>query len=250
MKELMPIVKIPTNLLLNSVRATVGTPLAGGMIVARGLADIISNGKSEFGISKLTPEQSDALLRNLRKGNVGMALMLAGFFAPNAFGASHYYQKGSDQPEGLEEGDVKFFGVKIPKWLADNPYLVTMKIGASLRASFNYYTDEKDLSFVHAATNSLLHTAAGAATETPLVGSPAALYQAATGYGGNWFWYNLIKSTVEPGLLQEIAEDTDNKGGNSWYNVIGGDRIKRKPENIGEALKTGVPGLREEVGEK
>jgi hypothetical protein len=165
------------------------------------------------------------------------------------FGAAHYYQKGSDQPEGMEEGDVKFFGVKIPKWLADNPYLVTMKIGASLRASFDYYTDKKDQGWAQAATNSLLHTAAGAAEETPLIGSPAQLYQAATGYGGNYFWYNLIKSTVEPGIMQEIAEDTDVRG-DKWFDVIGGDRIKRKPQNVGEALKTGIPYLREQVQEK
>jgi hypothetical protein len=249
MKELMPIVKIPTNMILNAARATLGTPLAGGMIVARGIAEVMSKGNSEWGISKLTPEQSDALLRNFRKGNVGMALMLAGFFAPNAFGAAHYYQKGVDQPEGLEEGDVKFFGVKIPKWLADNPYLVTMKVGASLRSAFNYYTDEKDEGFVQAATSSLMHTSAGAAEETPLIGSPAQLYQAATGYGGNYFWYNLVKSTLEPGILQEIAEDSDVKG-DEWFDVIGGDRIKRKPANTLDAIKTGIPSLREQVPEK
>jgi len=218
------------------------------MIVTRGIAEVMSKGNSEWGISKLTPEQSDALLRNFRKGNVGMALMLAGFFAPNAFGAAHYYQKGVDQPEGLEEGDVKFFGVKIPKWLADNPYLVTMKVGASLRSAFNYYTDEKDEGFVQAAATALANTVASAAEETPLIGSPAQLYQAARGYGANYFIYNFVKSSLEPGILQEIAEDTDNR--DDWYNAIGGDRIKRKPGSVGEALKTGVPGLREEVPEK
>jgi hypothetical protein len=249
MQELMPIVKIPTNMLLNSMRATLGTPLAGGMIVARGIAEVMSKGNSEWGISKMTPEQSDALLRNFRKGNVGMGLMLAGFFAPNAFGAAHYYQKGSDQPEGLEEGDVKFFGVKIPKWLADNPYLVTMKVGASLRSAFDYYTDEKDEGVMKAAAGSLMHTAAGAAEETPLIGSPAQLYQAATGYGGDYFWYNFVKSSLEPGILQEIAEDSDVHG-DEWFDVIGGDRIKRKPANTWDAIKTGIPGLREQVEEK
>lgn len=249
MNELMPIVKIPTNMLLNAARSTLGTPLAGSVILARGIAEVMSKGNSEWGISKLTPEQSDALLRNFRKGNVGMGLMLAGFFAPGMFGAAHYYQKGSDQPEGMEEGDVRFFGVRVPKWLADNPYLVTMKIGASLRASFDYYTDEKDEGFAKAAASSLMHTASGAATETPLIGSPAQLYQAATGYGGDYFWYNFVKSTLEPGILQEIAEDTDNRGDN-WSDIFMGDRIKRKPANTVDALKTGIPGLREQVEEK
>jgi len=255
MKELMPIVKIPTNLVLNAVRGAVGTPLAGGMIAFRGLVEVMSKGNSEWGISKLTPEQSDALLRNLRKGNVGMALMIAGFVAPNMFGAAHYYQKGSEQPEGLAEGEVNFFGVTVPRWLADNPYLVTMKIGASLRSAFDYYTDEKDQSFAKAGANALIHTMAGAAEETPLIGSPAQLYQAATGYGGDYFWYNFVKGTAEPGLLQEIAEDTDNTE-NNLRNVIFGDfikpspRIKRKPSSIGEALETGLPGARENVEEK
>jgi hypothetical protein len=249
MKELMPIVKIPTNMILNAARATLGTPLAGGAIVARGIAEVMSNGKSEWGISKLTPEQSEAILRNFRKGNVGVGLMLAGFFAPNMFGAAHYYQKGVDQPEGMEEGDVKFFGVKVPKWLADNPYLVTMKVGASLRSAFNYYTDEKDEGMLKAAATALANTAASAAEETPLIGSPTQIYQAARGYGADYFIYNFVKSSLEPGLLQEIAEDTDNRGDN-WSDIFMGDRIKRKPQNIGESLKTGIPGLREQVEQK
>ena len=254
LQEMMPIVKIPTNLILNAGRATLGTPLAGGAIAVRGMIDLISHGKSELGISKLSAEQSDALLRNLRMGNVGMSLMLAGFFAPNMFGASHYYQKGVEQPDGMEEGDVKFFGLNIPRWLADNPYLVTMKIGASLRSAFEYYRDEKDKSFTEAAFSSLLYTSGGVLKETPLAGTPSEAIKWIEGNSGNWFWYSQVKGTLEPGILQEIAEDTDNS--NEWYKVIQGDRsweghrIKRKPESTGEALKTGIPGLREQVEEK
>lgn len=249
LQEMMPIVKIPTNLVLNAGRATLGAPLAGVVIAVRGLIDLISKGKSEYGISKLTSEEADALLRNLRKGNVGMALMLGGFFAPNLFGASHYYQKGTSQPEGLEEGEVKFMGLTIPKWLADNPYLVTMKIGASLRNSFEYYTEEKGKAPIPAAVTSFVNTAFSALKETPVLGTPSEAIKAIEGYGGDWFWYSQVKSTVEPGLLQEIAEDTDVKN-NEWWKVIGGERIKRKPQSVGEALKTGIPGLREEVEQK
>jgi hypothetical protein len=248
LQEMMPIVKIPTNLVLNAGRATLGTPLAGGVIAVRGLIDLISKGESKYGISKLTAAESDAILRNLRKGNVGMALMLGGFFSPNLFGASHYYQKGTDQTEGLEEGEVKFFGMKVPKWLADNPYLVTMKIGSSLRNSFDYYTDQEGVKAPQAAVRSFVQTAFAALKETPLLGTPSEAIKSIEGYGGDWFWYSQVKATLEPGILQEIAEDTDNRNG--WYNVIMGDRIKRKPESVGEALKTGVPGLRQEVGEK
>jgi hypothetical protein len=248
LQEMMPIVKIPTNLVLNAGRSTLGTPLAGGAIAVRGLIDVISGGKSEYGISKLSASEADAILRNLRKGNVGMALMLGGFFAPNLFGAAHYYKKGSDQPDGLEEGEVKFFGLTIPKWLADNPYLVTMKIGASLRNSFEYYTDQKDQEAPQAAVSSFVSTAIDAMKETPILGTPSELVKAAEGYGGDWFWYSQVKGTLEPGILQEIAEDTDNKDG--WYRVIGGDRVKRKAGSVGDALKTGIPGLRQQVDEK
>lgn len=249
LQEIMPIVKIPTNLILNAGRATLGTPLAGGVIAVRGMIELMSKGDSKFGISKLTAEQSDALLRNLRMGNVGMSLMLAGYFAPNMFGASHYYQKGVAQPEGMEEGDVKFFGLNIPRWLADNPYLVTMKVGASLRSSFDYYKNEKDKTFVESATSSLMHTGLGLVEETPVVGTPSEAIRWLEGNSGNWFWYSQVKSTLEPGLLQEIAEDTDNEQ-NGWMSVFNGTRIKRKPETTWEALKTGIPGLREEVEEK
>jgi hypothetical protein len=247
-QEMMPIVKIPTNLILNAGRATFGTPLAGGVIALRGIIELMSKGNSKMGISKLTAEESDALLRNLRMGNVGMALMTAGFLAPNLFGASHFYQKGVDQPEGLDEGDVRFFGAKIPKWLADNPYLVTMKIGASLKSTYDYYQDKENKSFFAAANSALIKTGVNAMKETPILGTPSELIKWMEGNTGDWFMYSQIKSTLEPRLLQEMAEWTDNE--NNWYDVIEGKRIKRKPESIGEALETGIPGLREKVGEK
>lgn len=248
LQEMMPIVKIPTNLVLNAGRATLGTPLAGGYIAVRGLIDVMSGGKSEYGINKLTPEESDAVLRNLRKGNVGMALMLGGLFAPNMFGASHYYLKGTQQPDGMDEGDVKFFGLTVPKWLADNPYLVSMKIGASLRNAFDYYTDDQGVDVAHAAVRSFAKTAFSTLKETPIAGTPVEAANAIEGYGGDWFWYSQVKSTLEPRILQEAAEWTDNR--DEWYDIIGGDRIKRKPSSVGDALKTGIPGLREEVDEK
>lgn len=248
LQEMMPIVKIPTNLVLNAGRATLGTPLAGGYIAVRGLIDIMSGGKSEYGINKLTPEEADAVLRNLRKGNVGMALMVGGFFAPNMFGASHYYLKGTQQPEGMDEGDVKFFGLTVPKWLADNPYLVSMKVGASLRNAFDYYTDDQGVDVGHAAIRSFAKTAFSALKETPIAGTPVEAANAIEGYGGDWFWYSQVKSTLEPRILQEASEWTDNR--DDWWRVIGGDRIKRKPQSVGDALKTGFPGLREEVDEK
>lgn len=248
LQEMMPIVKIPTNLVLNAGRATLGFPMAGAVIAMRGLIDIISKGKSDYGISKLSPQEADALLRNLRKGSVGMALMTAGFFAPQMFGASHYYKKGTEQPDGLEEGDVRYFGLHIPKWLADNPYLMTMKIGASLRNAFDYYTDQEGVGEPVAAARAFIGTAADALKETPLMGTPSEAIQAAEGYGGNWFWYNQVKGTLEPGIIQEIAEDTDNR--DEWWKVVNGDRIKRAPQTTLEALKTGIPGMRQEVEEK
>lgn len=248
LQEMMPIVKIPTNLVLNAGRATLGTPLAGGAIAVRGLIDLISGGKSDYGISKLSPSEADALLRNLRKGNVGMALMAAGFFAPGMFGASHYYKKDTDQPDGMEEGDVKLFGLTIPKWLADNPYLVSMKIGASLRNAFDYYTDTKDEPWAQAAATAFVETATDAIKETPIIGTPAQIINVAEGRGTTSFWYNEVKSTVDPRIIQEAAEWTDNR--DSWSNIISGDRIKRKPESTWEAIKTGIPAARETVGEK
>lgn len=248
LQEIMPIVKIPTNLILNAGRATLGTPLAGGIIAIRGMIELMSKGNSSMGISKLTAEQSDALLRNLRMGNVGMALMTAGFLAPNLFGASHFYQKGVPQPDGLDEGDVMFMGAKIPRWLADNPYLVTMKIGASLRSTYDYYRTEQNKSVFEAANSALIKTGVNAMKETPILGTPSELIKWMEGNTGDWFLYSQIKSTLEPRILQEIAEWTDNE--NNWYDVIGGKRIKRKPESKWEALETGIPGLRENVEEK
>lgn len=247
LQEMMPIVKIPTNIILNAGRATLGLPLAGGTIALKGITEMI-NGNSKYGISKLSPEQSDALLRNLRMGNIGMGLMLAGYFSPNLFGAGHYYQKGLAQPDGMDEGDVKFFGLKIPRYLADNPYFVCMKIGATLHDVFNYYTDEKDKSYIQSATHALLSAGGGAIKESPILGVPSEVVSAIE-YGNSNFWYNQVKATVEPGILQETAKAQDAE--DNWYDVyMGGKAIPRQVENTWDALKSGIPYLRQTLNEK
>jgi hypothetical protein len=113
-----------------------------------------------------------------------------------------------------------------------------------LRASYNYYSDNEDHSEYTNMAKSFVHTLGGALGETPLASTPQ---QAIEGLQGvkPAFWYNQIKSTLEPGLLQEISDWQDHEDG--WFS---GRQIKRKPAGLGETLESGVPYLRENLDEK
>lgn len=244
LQELMPVVKVPTNMALMVGRATLGFPLAGGEIAFRSVVEMV-NGNSKLGISQLSPERADALLRNLRKGQVGMALMLAGYFNPNMFGASPVKTKGTEEQSGLEEGEVKLFGLEVPKLFVDNPYLMTMRVGSTLGQLYQNYRYD-DYNVVASSMCAAAKTGYTYATnELPLLSTPTNAVKSGealiTGKDYmNWWLYGQVKASIEPGALQNIAEiqDSDN-----WWSGVIGKGNKRKPSGFVETLETGIPDM-------
>ncbi len=90
--------------------------------------------------------------------------------------------------------------------------------------------------------NGILAGAFGLLGELPFVGTATQIDKLFDPKERGQYLGEMAKQVVVPGLVSQIAAFQDK---NSQ-----GQPIKRKPETIGEHIKTGIPGLRETVKKK
>lgn len=221
---MVPFVKVPTNIV-----GEVGTHVAG---VPIGVTKLLHASFTK-GIEHLAPEEADMVMRNLKKGSLGVAALLIGYFNPNNFGG--YYQKYEKRDEGdIQAGEAKMFGVTIPKWLLHSPIFETMQLGATVRRA----KDKMVHGIPQGITEGMWAGTLGLAEEEPLLDQPmrfAKIFESQK--ERTYYLGELAKSTIAPMLLQNIAK---------WIDPA----EKRKPETIWEHIEMGIPGLRENVKEK
>ncbi len=97
MRVVLPIVKVPSNIVAETLEYATG--LATGSVKT---AQAI-----RAGVQNLKPEEADMIMRQLKKGSLGSAVMLFGYFAPYLFGG--FYQPG----EKRQPGDTPYGGAQI-----------------------------------------------------------------------------------------------------------------------------------------
>lgn len=229
-KVLVPIVKVPTNYVAEAFTHAFGT-ISGSYKLARALGE---------GIEKLHPEEADQIMRHLKKGSIGAAAMLLGFFnpAPNVIQAGGYYQPGEKRQKGdVEAGGLRVFGFNVPKVLAHTPLLEVLQIGATARrvmdaALKKNHGENKAV----ALSSGALAGSLGLAEETPFLGAMFDLHKLKDSPGS--YFGDLAKGIAVPGAINNLATWTD------WQN---GKMVKRKPKTFGQRIMTGIPGLRQMV---
>jgi len=265
--ELMPVVKVPTNIALQAGRATLGLPLSGGEIVARLISEKLSGtniakitGTGEFfkrnGTEVVSNEHASALLRNLRTGTVGGAMIMG--MVLGSMAASNYYfkhKKGSIEEDygtdKLEEGEVRIGNVTIARDLADNPYFVGAKMAETAWKAFNYYHEGQSDpdGYLLSMAKALGVTAAGVIKESPISSTPTTLMAGLEGQQNmGWFWRGLVVSSTYPSMMREMAMYTDKEDGNLI--PFKGKTTKRLSPTLMDTYKAWTPILRETLQKK
>lgn len=236
-KSDLPILRIPTNLVAATFERMFGT--------FAGLTEIGYRKAFGKGLKNLHPDEADAIMRHLKKGSLGAAGLLAGFFMPGSVGG---YGKRDDKD--IEAGSLKVFGIEIPKLLLHNPLMETLQIGATIRRIMDSKLHKHDKE--NAGISRGMYAAAmGLLDETPIVReikdtakaldfrTDASPGQRAAHYGASFV----------PGLAQWMAQkfDQDPKAKEMWG--IPGTRkaTARAPETAVDELKKTIPGLRNQV---
>lgn len=238
---LLPIVKIPTNFVGESLNYAFGSARAVELL----------GRKLTGNLKDMSPEDADGLMRSLKKGSIGAAAMAIGFFVPGVAGG--YYLKGfpakSDDEAGYDA--LMIGGVHVPRWAIHFPVFEAMQLGATMRKVYDKDID-KNKTPTTAITDGILRSSEGLIGEAPLFNTPQGIVNSLE--GGNFmdqFVYPELGSMIPLGL-QNIAQFSDVEGGGAGGFVPFGDAkyVKRKPETPLEQLEYRIPGLRQNVPEK
>lgn len=242
---LLPIVKIPTNFVGESLNYSFGA-LRLGEVAVRGAREIL-NRKFETNlkgaISDMSPEAADNLLRSLKKGSLGAVAMAMGFFVPNLAGG--YYLKGKKVEGETDWGEISIGGVTIPKWATHFPLFEAMQLGATMRKVFDRDA-AKGKTGPAALGDGVVRSARGLIGEVPFFRFPEELTE---GIEGGSFMdkvvYPEIGSNI-PIVLQWGAGKMDTPNGFDLF----GDPVKRTPTGFTQSMEYRIPGLRQNVPTK
>ena len=221
MKFILPIIKVPTN------------------YVAEESSYILGGFKALFalrkGISKLSPEEADYVMRALKKQTAGVGFLMLGYARPDIVGG---YYTGPRKKGDLQAGDLVVAGVHMPHWAMHTPMLEALQFGASIRrareAAGKSYK-QKDLNMFTGIVPSLgavakqIPFAEQAEQVTKGLKSTDAFLRYAGGQA---------QSVLDPQLVKNIAEFTDYSNG-QWN--------KREAKTFMEKLQSGFPGTREQL---
>jgi broad specificity phosphatase PhoE len=234
---LLPFVKVPTN-----IAAEIGTNIYG---LELGMGKLLYNGFTK-GINNLSVDQKDLIMRQLKKGTIGTAALLLGYFNPQTFGG--YYQQGEKRKEGDAKADhVKIFGVQIPAWIIESPVFQTMQIGATIRRVKDTKVKGGEKGLGEGVWAGLL----GLANHVPMIDQPMRL--AHVGFDEKerqYYFGELAKGTVSPALLSYFAKVTDPADKTSVASKILDPQNKREMKSVLEHIKSGIPILRETLPQK
>lgn len=219
-RVLFPIVKIPTNFVAETMEHATGL-VSGSVRVAQAF---------RAGTENLKPAQAEITMRLLKKGSVGAAALLAGYFAPDHFGG--YYQPGERREGDLKAGSIGIGSLKLPSLLLHNPLLEAAQIGATIRRVADSRLSKKspDEQGIGAG---MIAGALGLLEETPFVREPAEIGKIITGRPEERQQAEgqLAKGLVVPAGVADIARALDSE--------------ERKPTTVLEHIKEGIPGLRQ-----
>ncbi len=225
LKVLFPIVRVPTNFLIEKTQYT---PVLGAtkalFLMARG-------------IDKLSPRQADYVLRVMKKQSLGAGLLALGYFNPQAFGG--FRVPGGKRKDGdINAGDVKLFGVEVPHFLTHTPLLTIMQLGATIRRAADSYGG----SFIKGATSgeTVVATATDMAESTPFYETPKQVIRGLeSSNNASQFAGDFLRGLIVPSVITQEAqrEDKDENG----------DPVKRTPHGVWQGIESGIPGLRKNL---
>ena len=182
-------------------------------------------------MDNLKPEEADLIMRELKKGSIGGAMLALGYFNPDIIGG--YYQPGEKRKaKDVKAGEIRVDGHDIPSYLLHNPLLETLQVGATIRrvsdSKFKKSDREKE-----GLGYGVLAGAIGVTEQTPIIRETEDIGRLLNPRTRQSFAGQHVASYLVPQALSQIATATDTK--------------PRKPRTIGEHIKSQIPGLREEV---
>lgn len=226
MKVEMPIVKAPTNVIIDA------SEYIGGLLVGPARAAWAY----AHGIEGLAPVERDSIIRMIAKGAVGAAIMGLYFYKHDDVEFGGFYHEGEKRKStDVPQGAARIYGQDIPKMYLHNPMLMAGQFAASVArvAPTRHRKKDEDPVGYWSATGA---ATLGLIDETPIAGSLMRDVKDLK-KGPSQMLAKKAANIAVPGVVQWIATKTDDPA------------IKRTPHGLAEELKSRIPGLRGDVPE-
>lgn len=250
LKYTLPVVRIPTNIVSRVFEYTFGHSAAGIRFLREAKNNRV-DGESivkslSQAVERMSPEQADTIMRNLKRGSLGTALLLLGYF--NADNVGGYYQRGDKRDKDEAQfGGLRISGYNIPRLLVHNPALEQLQIGATVRRYVDSVLNEGGNKATGIASGAMA-AGLGILDETPFTSelmSSARSLESLKGKSPLDAASELAGKQAEnlvPQALQQPAKALDKDAE--------GNPIKRQPDGVVQHIESVVPGLRSKVPEK
>lgn len=230
------IIKTPANYVMQTLeRGPAGLAVGAGKQVKAWIR----------GTANLTDAEATTIGRLLGAGAVGTAFFTWGAIdatkpeEDRVFGG--YYQPG----EKRGKNDVPFAKIRIgdtvlPHLVTHSPLTESAQMGATFMRVALSKLSKKDKENKGALIG-VLTAIFGLAEQAPIANQAPRLAKLGDPRQQNSAVGQLLQGLI-PQLVQNISEDTDKDAS--------GEPVKRKPADVADAVKMGLPGLREDVPEK
>lgn len=228
-KVVFPIVKVPTNIIAETLQYVTGS-VTGSVRLGMAL---------KRGVETLKPEEADLIMRELKKGSLGAAFLLTGFFAADSIGG--YYQPNDKSGNHPKFGTLQIAGVNIPTYLIHNPLLETLQIGATIRHVADAKLRKRDQDS-QGVGSGIMAAGLGLVEEVPFVNEPVEFTRMFNPYERTQFENQFARDLIVPLGVKWVAEHFDKDAD--------GNYIARDPQTFWQSIESAIPGLRQNVPEK
>jgi hypothetical protein len=236
---MFPVTKVPTNIAAETLQYTTGS-VTGSVRAINAIRK---------GLDNLTPDQADLIMRELKKGYVGLALLYLGYMGYKSVGGV-YEQGKKRQPGDVKPDAVRIFGEDIPGNLLHHPSINTIQLGATIHRTAEDKLRRKDPD-AQGITAGVMAASWGLAEEVPFIQGPSRLFQGLKSpYTRQQTVGNEVGSVAIPQAVAWLAQVLDQRRETppaNLYQRVTGPPARLKPANVLESLKTRIPGLRQQV---
>lgn len=218
---LLPVKNVPTNIVGEAIQYATGSVTGS---VKLGMA-------YRRGIENLAPHEADAIMRSLRKGSIGAAVLALGYFGANAVGG--YYQPGKKRDEAdVPAGGARVFGEDVPSSLLHHPLMEALQVGATARRVAESKQRKSDPE-TQGITAGSIAAALGLIEEVPFAREAVEVGKIFDPASRNSALGKTAESIAVPKVVSDLTAAADSKD--------------RKPTGFIQNIEAGVPGLRGNV---
>lgn len=225
MRFMLPIVKVPTNIVAEAFQYSFGS--------ITGSAGLVSALRK--GAETLKPEEADLIMRQLKKGSLGLVGLATGFFMADSIGG--FFQDGGPKRKNddVKYGRIKIGTHQISPIFTDNPLLLTLQLGATVRRVMESKLKKSDQE-TRGLMAGIGAGVLGLAEATPFIRQIIDAHKIFDAKEQGSYGGELVKGAVVPQGVSQIAEAMDKNES--------GDVVKRDPKGIVQHIESGIPGLR------